>query len=106
MPKLNSRRVSRNVWVDPASLPKYGDAADIQGNAPDYVKQLTSNTLGAYGVGDSDNFAYTVGIQIKLVEVNVDRKGDKWEVTTGADILVSKGVCRTSPYLHPHSYSK
>ena len=93
MSVLEPRLGSRMAWVDPASLPKYGDASEIGGNAPDYVKQLTSNTLGAYGVGDVDSFAYSVGRSIRLVEVNIDRRGEKWEATTIAEVMVSKREC-------------
>lgn len=46
------------AWVDPASLPDYGDITAIEGNAPDYVKQLNSNTYFSYGVGDEDCFGH------------------------------------------------
>ena len=89
---LESRLGSQTAWVDPASLPKYGDASEISGNAPAHVKQLTNNTLGAYGIGGQDSFAYSVGRRIKLVEVNVDRRGEKREATAVAEVVVSKGV--------------
>ena len=91
MSLIEPRLGSRSAWVDPASLPQYGDASTIAGNAPDYVKQLTSNTLGAYGVGDTESFAYSVGRGIRLAEVNLERRGDKWEATTVAEVTVSKG---------------
>lgn len=94
MSTLESRLGSGTAWVDPSSLPKYGDASEIGGNAPDYVKQLTSNVLGAYGVGDRDSFAYSVGRKIKLVEVSVDQRGDKWEATAVAEVTVCKGMWR------------
>ena len=89
---LESRLGSQTAWVDPASLPKYGDASEISGNAPAHVKQLTNNTLGAYGIGGQDSFAHSVGRRIKLVEVNVDRRGEKREATAVAEVVVSKGV--------------
>ena len=92
MSTLGSRLASPKAWVDPASLPKYGDASDIKGNAPDNVKQLTNNTLGAYGVGDVSCFAYPVGKAIKITEVNVNRKGDKLEVEVTSEVVVSQGT--------------
>jgi acyl-coenzyme A thioesterase 13 len=83
----------RKVWVDPATLPDCGDAAEIAGNAPSYVKQLTSNTLASYGVGNDDCFAQAVGKAIKFVEVNInectDRQG-RLEAKTVAEVVVSK----------------
>ena len=92
MSAVEPRLGSRTAWVDPASLPNYGDASKIAGNASAYVKQLTSNTLGAYGVGDQDSFAYSVGRKIQLIEINVDTKGDKREATTVAEVPVTKGM--------------
>lgn len=63
----SSMSAIKKPWIDPTSLPRYGDATVITGNASDDVKQLTSNTLGAYGVGGPDNFAYSVGRKIALV---------------------------------------
>lgn len=90
MSTFGSRLSSTQAWVDPASLPKYGDASQIKGNAPDRVKQLTNNTLGAYGVGDENCFAYHVGKDIKITEVNVNRKGDKLEAEVISEVVVSK----------------
>lgn len=56
------------------------------------MKQLTSNTLGAYGVGDQHSFAYSVGRKIRLVEINVEPKGDRWEATTVAEVPVTRGA--------------
>ncbi len=94
------------LWVDPFSLPNYGDTSEISGNAPAHIKRLSSNTLGAYGVGSEDCFAYSVGRRIKLVEVSVDQRDKKrWEATTIAEVIVSKGqfaIYRPSRY-HPIS---
>jgi len=96
------RPQSRKVWVDPASLPDYGDASSIAGNAPDYVKQLNSNTYFSYGVGDEDSFGHRVGKAVKFVEVNIDtmeeRQG-RMEATTVAEVTVSKrklSIARTT----------
>ncbi|KAJ3554137.1 hypothetical protein NM688_g3262 [Phlebia brevispora] len=97
---LESRLGSQAAWVDPASLPKYGDASEIAGNAPDHVKQLTNNTLGAYGVGNVDAFAYSVGRKIRLVEVNTDQRGDKWEATAVAELIVSKDMLNGAGMMH------
>jgi hypothetical protein len=92
-----------NVWVDPASLPNHGDIADIAGNAPAYVKQLTINTLASYGVGHEDCFAQAVGKTIKIVEVNVNQNPERrgrLEAVTIAEVVVSKStsVYSLSPF--------
>lgn len=82
------------VWVDPASLPDYGDdVSSIGGNAPDYVKQLNSNTYFSYGVGDEDCFGHKVGKCVRFVDVSVDRRLERQgrlEATTVAEFLVNK----------------
>ena len=90
MSTFGSRLASSKNWVEPASLPKYGDASEIRGNASDLVKQLTSNTLGAYGVGDVNCFAYHVGRDIKITEVNVDKRGEKLEAEVIEEVVVSQ----------------
>jgi acyl-coenzyme A thioesterase 13 len=83
----------RKVWVDPASLPDHGDITNVAGNAPTYVKQLTSNTLASYGVGNDDCFAQAVGKSIMFVEVNVNKNAERQgrlEAITIADVVVSK----------------
>lgn len=88
-----SRSQSGKAWVDPASLPDYGDISTIAGNAPDYVKQLNSNTFFSYGVGDEDCFGHQVGKAVKFVDVSVDRKQERQgrlEATTVAEVHVSK----------------
>ena len=92
MPPFASRLATERGWVDPLALPDYMDPADVAGNAPLEVKRLTLNTLGAYGVGDQHSFAYTVGRRIKLVEINVEPKGDRWEATTVAEVPVTRGT--------------
>ena len=93
MPPFQSSLATSRGWVDPLALPKYGDAAEVSGNAPADAKQLTLNTLGAYGVGDTDCFAYAVGRQIRIAEMNVERKGDKAEVVVVSGVQVTKGTC-------------
>jgi acyl-coenzyme A thioesterase 13 len=97
-----SRPQSRKVWVDPASLPDYGDVSLITGNVPDYVKQLNSNTYFSYGVGDEDCFGHKVGKAVKFTEVNVDsqqgRQG-RMEATTVAEVTVSKRKLPSPPHL-------
>ena len=80
------------AWIDPASLPQYGEVNSIAGNASDEVKQLTSNTLGSYGIGEPDNFAYSVGKKIKLVRVDLDRRDNRLEATTVAEVVVTRGA--------------
>jgi hypothetical protein len=82
-------------WVDPLSLPNYGDASTIGGNAPDTVKQLTSNTFGGYGVGDEACFAYSIGRTIRILSIDImERKdGDHplVEARTITQLVVTKG---------------
>ena len=52
-----------------------GDARTVKGNAPHDVKQLTLNTLGAYGVGAEDSFAHAAGRQIRITAMDVFRRG-------------------------------
>ena len=92
MPPFQSSLATERGWVDPHALPKYGDAADVAGNAPADAKQLTLNTLGAYGVGDADCFAHAVGRQIRITEMNQERKGDKAEVVVASEVQVTKGA--------------
>ncbi|KAG5653712.1 hypothetical protein H0H81_011116 [Sphagnurus paluster] len=85
-----SHRPSGKAWVDPASLPDYGDISTIRGNAPDYVKQLNSNTYFSYGVGDEDCFGHKVGKTVKFVDVNIDRREERqgrMEATTVAEVV-------------------
>jgi len=92
-----------NVWVDPTSLPNYGDISTIAGNAPDYVKQLNNNTFASYGVGGEDCFGHVVGKTVKFVEVNVrhnsERRG-RSEATTIAEVVVSKHMLNGAGMLH------
>ncbi|KAL4247778.1 thioesterase PaaI family protein [Abortiporus biennis] len=90
MSVVSSRLASSSSWVEPSNLPNYGDASKIGGNASDEIKQLVSNVLGAYGVGDSDAFAYDAGRTIKIVEVNVEKNGNKSEATVLAEVEVSR----------------
>jgi hypothetical protein len=88
------------VWEEPSSLRDYSDASGIAGNAPAYVKQLTSNALESYGVGNDDCFAQSVGKAIKFVEVNVsknpERKG-RLEASTVSEVVVSKSETSCIP---------
>ncbi|KAJ3498105.1 hypothetical protein NMY22_g19633 [Coprinellus aureogranulatus] len=93
----------RKHWVDPASLPNYGDTSTIAGNAPDYVKQLNYNTYIAYGVGDADCFGHAVGKSVKFVEVNINRKrerNDRLEATTIAEVAVTRHMLNGAGMLH------
>lgn len=81
------------TWVDPASLPHYHHESPINGNAPDYVKQLNYNTFMSYGVGEEDSFGYKVGKAVRFVEVNVNKKLERQgrlEATTIAEVVVTK----------------
>lgn len=86
---------SQSPWVDPHSLPNYGDAASCtEGNAPDYIKNLSWNTYCSYGVGDENTFGHSVGRAVKFRDVSIDRPSDRRgrvEATTVAEIVVSKG---------------
>ncbi|PFH53490.1 hypothetical protein AMATHDRAFT_137381 [Amanita thiersii Skay4041] len=94
---------SHKPWVDPASLPNYGDISKIGGNAPDHVKQLNYNTYISYGVGDDDCFGYKVGKAVEFVEVNIDRKQEgqgRLSATTVAEIDVTKHMLNGAGMLH------
>ncbi|RXW15455.1 hypothetical protein EST38_g10404 [Candolleomyces aberdarensis] len=90
-------------WVDPAALPNYGDTSSIEGNAPDYVKQLNYNTYIAYGVGDQDCFGHSVGKSVQFVEVNINRKHERkgrLEATTIAEVKVTRHMLNGAGMLH------
>ena len=109
MPPFASRLATARGWVDPHALPEYGDARTVKGNAPHDVKQLTLNTLGAYGVGAEDSFAHAAGRQIRITAMDVYRRGccaefggeevegkgkekEKLEVVAVAEAQVCKGA--------------
>ncbi|KAI0672566.1 hypothetical protein C8Q78DRAFT_971444 [Trametes maxima] len=100
MPLFSSRLATARAWVDPESLPTYLNAADIAGNAPENVKQLTLNTLGAYGVGNSDCFAYTVGRRIRIVEMNIYKKGEKMTAVVSAEVQACKEMLNGAGTVH------
>ncbi|KAF9269542.1 hypothetical protein L218DRAFT_915747 [Marasmius fiardii PR-910] len=98
-----TRPPTSKVWVDPASLPDSGDISTIQGNAPDYVKQLNNNTYFSYGVGDEHCFGYQVGKDVKFVDINIDRKLERqgrMEATTVAEVTVNKYMLNGAGMLH------
>ncbi|RPD55480.1 hypothetical protein L226DRAFT_469898 [Lentinus tigrinus ALCF2SS1-7] len=97
---FKSRLATERGWVDPHVMPKYMDASEVTGNASFEAKQLTLNTLGAYGVGDTDCFAYTVGKRIRITEMNVEQKGEKMEVTVVAEVQASKGMLNGAGTVH------
>ncbi|OBZ71977.1 Acyl-CoA desaturase [Grifola frondosa] len=93
--------MTAKVWVDPYSLPKYDDISTIAGNAPSDVKQLTCNTLGAYGIGTNQEcFAHSVGKKLKIVEINIDRDGEKMQCSTVVEVLVSKDMLNGAGMMH------
>ncbi|EJF59679.1 hypothetical protein BD309DRAFT_965599 [Dichomitus squalens] len=100
MPTFQSSLATERGWVDPLTLPKYGDASEVAGNAPEDAKQLTLNTLGSYGVGDIDCFAYAVGRRIRITEMNVERKGDKTEVVVISEVQVTKEMLNGAGLVH------
>jgi acyl-coenzyme A thioesterase 13 len=84
-----------DVWVDPATLPTFCRDIRVTGSASQHAKQLTANTLAAYGVGTPDCFAHSIGRRIKLVDVSVERNIERMgrtEATTVAEIVVGKGA--------------
>ena len=94
-PSVSPPSKAPKPWVDPHTMPDYGDISEVAGNAPDVVKRLTNNTFASYGVGDEGSFAYTVGRAVKFVEVKVDRKegrGGRLEATTVCEVAVCKGA--------------
>lgn len=90
-----SKNPSTKSWVEPASLPDYGDVSSVRGNAPALVKQLNQNTFFSYGVGSEECFGHNVGKNVKFVEVSVDQRIDRQarlEATTVAEVVVSKSM--------------
>ncbi|KAL1939533.1 hypothetical protein VTO73DRAFT_9844 [Trametes versicolor] len=100
MPAFSSRLATARAWVDPESLPAYLDAADISGNVPQHIKQLVLNTLGAYGVGESDCFAHTVGRRIRIAEMNSQKRGEKTEVVVVAEAQACKEMLNGAGTVH------
>ena len=92
MPPIASRLATERGWVDPLALPDYMDPAAVAGNASEEAKRLTLNTLGAYGVGAPDSFAYAAGRRIRIVRMDVHRRGDKTEVVVVSEAQVCKGA--------------
>ena len=86
-----SRLAGGGAWVDPHTLPNHGDVATIAGNASDQVKQLTSNVLWSYGVGQRDGFAFDVCQRIKLLEINIEENNGRTTVTIVHEIEVFEG---------------
>lgn len=90
------------LWVEPHTLPKYGDVSQIRGNAPEYIKQLNNNTFGAYAIGGADCFAHSIGKAINFVEIDLFERRDgnvgseSLEVKTVAELCVTKGSGSTS----------
>ncbi|KAF8660492.1 hypothetical protein AX16_001617 [Volvariella volvacea WC 439] len=98
-----SKLSSSRAWVDPSSLPDYGDVSAIGGNAPDYVKQLNSNTFFSYGVGNEDCFGHKVGKSVRFTNVNIDRRMERQgrlEATTVAEVVVTKHMLNGAGMLH------
>ena len=92
MPPIASRLATERGWVDPLALPDYMDPAAVAGNASEEAKRLTLHTLGAYGVGAPDSFAYAAGRRIRIVRMDVHRRGDKTEVVVISEAQVCKGA--------------
>ncbi|KAF9020664.1 hypothetical protein BDZ89DRAFT_1093664 [Hymenopellis radicata] len=96
---------SAAVWVDPASLPDYGDdlTSTTAGNVSDDIKRLTNNTFLAYGVGGEDAFGFTTGRAVKFVDIRVDRSVEqhgRLQATTIAEVLVNKNMLNGAGMLH------
>lgn len=86
-----SRLSGKGEWVDPRSLPNYGSVADIAGNASDEIKQLTSNVLWSYGVGQEDGFAYDVCRHIKLLKINIETSENRMTATVVHELEAFEG---------------
>ncbi len=89
---------SDDVWVDPASLPDYGDdlTTTTAGNVSDDIKRLTNNTFFAYGVGGEDAFGSTTGRAVKFIDIRVDRRVEqhgRLQATTIAEVVVNRSGC-------------
>ena len=84
-------------------LPELGDSSQIQGNAPASTKRLVKSVFDAYGVGEEDCFASSVGGLVRLVEINAkgyqrspEQAGpkEKSEASTVAEVTISPGTSR------------
>ncbi|CDO76113.1 hypothetical protein BN946_scf184876.g6 [Trametes cinnabarina] len=86
MPRFSSSLASAQTWVEPTSLPDYLDASQVAGNVSLEHKRLCLNTLGAYGLGGQDSFAYSAGAQIRITELNYKTEGERVEVVAVSEV--------------------
>ncbi|KAH9915166.1 uncharacterized protein BXZ73DRAFT_54539 [Epithele typhae] len=100
MPPFASRLATARGWVDPHALPQYMDGAAVAGNAPPDAKQLTLNTLGAYGVGTPDSFAHAAGREIRVTRIDVEPRGDKLEAVVVAEVQANAGMLNGAGLVH------
>jgi acyl-coenzyme A thioesterase 13 len=84
--------------IGPFSLPKYGDASTIGGNAPDFIKQLVSNT---YGVGDETCFAHSIERVTEIIAIDILENKDGGylhiKARTVAQLVVFNGRFAENP---------
>ncbi|EMD37180.1 hypothetical protein CERSUDRAFT_115092 [Gelatoporia subvermispora B] len=100
MTVLGSKLATPTAWVDPEQLPKVGDASSISGNAPDYVKQVTLSTLHVYGVGPKGCFGASVGDKIRIVEVNIEKRGRRQESSAVCEVTVTEDMLNSAGVMH------
>ncbi|KAJ2985013.1 hypothetical protein NUW54_g10296 [Trametes sanguinea] len=91
---------SAKAWVEPASSPDYSDPSTVAGNASLEQKRLCLNTLGSYGLGDKDCFAYAVGTRIKLTDLSYDKEGERIEVVAVAEVQACKEMLNGAGTVH------
>lgn len=98
MPDYSPPESVRKFWVDPETLPDTASnesVSKIRGNVPDLVKKQCLNTFAAYGIGDDDCFASSVGKKVWFSSLNVQEKGKSREATSVAEVVVDK--CKRKP---------
>ncbi|OSD00590.1 hypothetical protein PYCCODRAFT_1446161 [Trametes coccinea BRFM310] len=100
MSRFSSRLASAKAWVEPAALPDYLDPSTVAGNASLEQKRLCLNTLGAYGLGDKDCFAYAVGARIRLTELRYETEGERIEVVAVAEVQACKEMLNGAGTVH------
>lgn len=104
-------RTTKKFWVEPESLPDSRSTEGIEGNASQAVKQICVNVFDAYGVGNEDCFAESVGKKVWFSRVDIinkkkDGEGDAGTTDSGiqaitvADVIVDKGMLNGNGMLH------
>ena len=85
---------NRKVWVDPESLPDATgcntSVSDIAGNVPDLIKQQCLNTFAAYGIGDDECFAASIGKKVYFKRMDIEKREGGLFATTVNEVTADK----------------